>query len=116
MSQKNRKKRQENALAKPSQVPAKFVPQSIPNFGLEKQVTPSSPTLPVEVPKPKKAAPEQPVSLLLTVTDLCALLNLSRSTIVRMEKNGTIPGRLKVGGSVRYHREIIEKWLHEQAA
>jgi excisionase family DNA binding protein len=50
-------------------------------------------------------------SLLLTVADLCALLSISRSTLHRMEKAGEIPGRLKLGGQVRYHRETVEAWL-----
>jgi excisionase family DNA binding protein len=52
--------------------------------------------------------------LLLTVSDLCALLNVSRMTVYRMEKTGELPGKVKLGGQVRYHREIIEKWLLDQ--
>ncbi len=64
------------------------------------------------VSKPKATA--KPVSLLLTVADLCALLKVSRSTITRMERDGSLPGRVMVGGSVRYHRETIECWLRER--
>ena len=52
--------------------------------------------------------------LLLTATELCALLKISRRTLIRMDKAGTIPGRITLGGSVRYHREKIERWLLEQ--
>jgi len=50
-------------------------------------------------------------SVLLTVSDICKLLKISRSTLIRMEKSGQLPGRLMLGGSVRYHRETIDAWL-----
>jgi excisionase family DNA binding protein len=52
--------------------------------------------------------------LLLTVAEVCALLNVSRMTVHRLEKSGTLPGKVKLGGQIRYHREIIEKWILEQ--
>ena len=55
------------------------------------------------------------VPLLLTVTEVCALLKISRSTLIRLENAGTLPGRVKLGGQVRYHREVVEKWLLQQA-
>jgi excisionase family DNA binding protein len=77
-------------------------------------------------PKILKAAPEEQVSaiqqsrhateeanpVLLTVSDVCRLLKISRSTLIRIEKAGQLPGRLLLGGSVRYHRETIDVWLH----
>ncbi len=54
------------------------------------------------------------VPLLLTVAELCELLHVSRMTLHRLEKSGELPGRVKLGGQVRYHREIIEKWLLER--
>lgn len=53
-------------------------------------------------------------TLLLTVADLCALLQVSRTTLFRMEKAGEVPGRLSLGGQVRYHRETVETWLRSQ--
>jgi excisionase family DNA binding protein len=87
------------------------------NHGKVRQaVTPPVP--PVEVQKAPAAAVLVPVStvpaLLLTVADLCALLNVSRSTLLRLEKSGSLPGRIMLGGQVRYHREKIERWLLEQ--
>lgn len=52
--------------------------------------------------------------LLLTVSEVCALLNVSRMTVHRLEKSGSLPGKVKLGGQIRYHREIIEKWLLER--
>lgn len=53
-------------------------------------------------------------TLLLTVADLCALLQISWTTLFRMEKAGKVPGRLSLGGQVRYHRETVETWLRSQ--
>lgn len=53
----------------------------------------------------------RPAALFLSVSDICAMLDISRATLVRMDKNEVIPGRIKLGGSVRYHRETIETWL-----
>jgi len=50
-------------------------------------------------------------SLVLTVADVCKLLKISRSTLLR----ANIPGKMKVGGSVRYHRGVLETWLKEKA-
>ena len=54
-------------------------------------------------------------SVLLTVSDICKLLKVSRSTLIRMEKSGYLPGRMMLGGSVRYHRETIAAWLRDLA-
>lgn len=69
-----------------------------------------SPSRPV-VTKPHKAESIQPGSVLLSVTEICALLKISRATLIRMDKSGKLPGRIKLGGSVRFHRETIETWL-----
>lgn len=63
-------------------------------------------------PKPVQVEPSPVVpAILLTVGQVCDLLGgISRSTLVRMEKTGKIPGRVQLGGSVRYHREIVEEW------
>ena len=55
------------------------------------------------------------LSPVLTISDVCKMLGVSRWTLQRMEKAGSLPGRFKLGGQVRYHREIIEKWLLDQA-
>jgi predicted DNA-binding transcriptional regulator AlpA len=53
-------------------------------------------------------------SLLLTVSDLCGLLRVSRTTLNRIEKIEEIPGKIKLGGNIRYHRETIENWLRSR--
>jgi len=58
------------------------------------------------------ALPSAEAPLLLTIAQVGALLNLSRSTLDRMADQ--IPGRIKIGGQVRYHRSTLEDWLLQQ--
>jgi predicted DNA-binding transcriptional regulator AlpA len=72
-------------------------------------------THPPEKVQPATKVPASTVEpLLLSIADVCALLNVSRSTLLRLEKVSGLPGRVKLGGQIRYHRGIIEKWLLEQ--
>jgi excisionase family DNA binding protein len=45
------------------------------------------------------------------VVEMCSLLKISRATLIRMDNSGKLPGRIKLGGSVRFHRETVETWL-----
>jgi excisionase family DNA binding protein len=79
-----------------------------------KPVTAPRPAAPV--PDPPEPVQVKPVpttpAILLSVSQVCEFLGgISRSTLVRMEKTGKIPGRVQLGGSVRYHREVIESWV-----
>lgn len=67
--------------------------------------------MPQKIAKAQKTPPAENNSMLLSVTEICALLKISRATLVRMDKSGQLPGRLKLGGSVRFHRETVETWL-----
>jgi len=81
-------------------------------------VEPDVKSSPVNSPSSERKVKEQVpeiLPLLLTVSQVCALLNISRSTIFRLEKSGEMPGRVNIGGQVRYHRQVIEDWLLEQA-
>lgn len=62
-------------------------------------------------PKVKKAQPLDPDAILLSVAEMCTLLKISRATLVRMDNAGKLPGRIKLGGSVRFHRQTVETWL-----
>lgn len=53
-------------------------------------------------------------ALLLTIADVCGLLQISRATFYRLEKAEKLPGRLLIGGQVRFHRETLENWLRAQ--
>lgn len=50
-------------------------------------------------------------AMLLSIRDICILLKISRATLVRMDNAGKIPGRMKLGGSVRFHRATVVAWL-----
>ena len=61
-----------------------------------------------------KAHQTQPLdqhAVVLTVAETCTLLKISRATLIRMDNSGKLPGKIKLGGSVRFHRETIETWL-----
>lgn len=51
-------------------------------------------------------------AVLLTPHQVCNLLAISRSTLDRL--GTSIPGRVKLGGQIRYHRGALEKWLLSQ--
>ena len=50
----------------------------------------------------------------MTVEELGEHLRVTKRTIYRMLKQGTIPA-LKVGSKWRFDREEIDKWLRQQA-
>lgn len=77
---------------------------------LKKQSTPSR-TKPQQAAKTKLQQPIDPDAILLSVNEMCKLLKISRATLVRMDKSGKLPGRIKMGGSVRFHRKTVDNWL-----
>jgi len=80
---------------------------------VKKQKTLATTSKPVaKVPKKvPKTVHIDPDAVLLSVAETCALLKISRATLIRMDKSGLLPGRIKMGGSVRFHRETIVNWL-----
>ncbi|MBI2355427.1 MAG: helix-turn-helix domain-containing protein [Deltaproteobacteria bacterium] len=74
-----------------------------------KEASAESPSRPA--PGGQKAPSSEAGAILLSVAEMCALLKISRATLVRMDKSGQLPGRIKLGGSVRFHRETVETWL-----
>ena len=51
----------------------------------------------------------------MTVPDVAAYLNVSRSTIYRMVRDGQLPFfRTSIGGDFRFNREAIDKWIAER--
>ena len=75
-----------------------------------KLVTAEKP-LPHSSSKVQKSPAPETNAMLLSVAEMCSLLKISRATLVRMHKSGQLPGRIKLGGSVRFHRETVETWL-----
>ena len=47
---------------------------------------------------------------LLTVADLCAFLQVSRSTVNRLVSDGKIPV-VKIGGSIRFSPAAVERFV-----
>lgn len=52
----------------------------------------------------------------LTVRALANLLDMSEQTVYKLLRNGVIPGRVKVGKSVRFNKEIVMRWLDSGGA
>lgn len=50
---------------------------------------------------------------ILTITEVCAYLKLADKTGYRLVLEGKIPG-FKVGGSWRFRKSEIERWILEQ--
>ncbi len=74
-----------------------------------------APTISHASPQTSKTTPETiSVPVLLTISQLGQWLNLSRSTLHRMDKAGQLPGRILLGRQVRYSRPAIESWLKER--
>ncbi|WP_180953544.1 helix-turn-helix transcriptional regulator [Bacillus sp. T33-2] len=47
----------------------------------------------------------------ITVRSLSKLLDMSEQTTYTLSRNGVIPGRVKVGNSVRFNKAEVIKWL-----
>ncbi|MEK4521144.1 helix-turn-helix domain-containing protein [Psychrobacillus sp. FSL W7-1493] len=47
----------------------------------------------------------------LTVRTLAGLLDMSEQTVYKLLREGIIPGRVKVGKSVRFNKEVVMDWL-----
>lgn len=47
----------------------------------------------------------------LNVRTLASLLDMSEQTAYKLSREGVIPGRVKVGKSVRFNKEIVMNWL-----
>lgn len=50
---------------------------------------------------------------ILTLKEVAAYLKLAEKTAYRLASEGKLPG-FKVGGSWRFKREDLEKWIEEQ--
>ncbi len=49
----------------------------------------------------------------LTVHDLAKLTGWELQVVYRKGAEGTLPGRVKMGRSVRFQRSVIEAWLRD---
>lgn len=51
-----------------------------------------------------------------TVKSLANLLDMSVQTAYKLLREGVIPGRVKVGSSVRFNRDVVMDWLQNGGA
>ncbi|MCB5236870.1 helix-turn-helix domain-containing protein [Niallia circulans] len=52
----------------------------------------------------------------LTVRSLANLLEMSEQTTYKLARNGVIPGRVKVGKSVRFNKAVVMDFLQKGGA
>lgn len=52
----------------------------------------------------------------LTVRSLSKLLDMSEQTTYKLAREGVIPGRVKVGKSVRFNKAVVMEWLQKGGA
>ena len=52
------------------------------------------------------------IPAVLTIEDLAAYLQISKSTLYKLAQEGALPG-LKVGRNRRFHPAAIDRWLGE---
>lgn len=51
----------------------------------------------------------------MTIRELAAYLKMAEKTLYRLAAEGTVPG-FKVGGSWRFRKSEIDKWIKKQEA
>lgn len=53
------------------------------------------------------------IAALLTADDLAMLLRCSTRSIRRLADQGSVPRPVKIGGLLRWSREVIERWIED---
>ncbi|HEY4745090.1 MAG TPA: helix-turn-helix domain-containing protein, partial [Desulfuromonadaceae bacterium] len=101
------------AKNKRAEPPSKVTPPQEKPAPRQKRAATAEPSAPSPQKAPKLPPQPGPNAILLSVAEMCSLLRISRATLIRMDKAGKLPGRIKLGGSVRFHRETVEAWLKE---
>ena len=51
---------------------------------------------------------------ILTMKEICDLLQVDQSTVYKLVRQGSIPG-FRVGSDWRFRRDVIERWMVEQS-
>ena len=52
-----------------------------------------------------------PVPLMLSVADVAATLSCSSKTVYRLNDRGALPRPVRIGGLLRWQRQLIEEWI-----
>ena len=50
----------------------------------------------------------------LTMKEICDLLQVNQSTVYKLVRRGSIPN-FRVGSDWRFRRDVIERWMTEQS-
>ncbi len=50
-------------------------------------------------------------SQVMTADEVAALLRVNRKTIYKAFRAGEIPGGRRIGGTIRFHRDSVLRWL-----
>jgi predicted DNA-binding transcriptional regulator AlpA len=59
------------------------------------------------------APPTAITSATYDVSDLATMLKLSTRTVWRLSDGGVIPGRLRIGKSVRWSKRVVDSWIEQ---
>jgi excisionase family DNA binding protein len=51
---------------------------------------------------------------ILTVKEICDLLQVHQSTVYKLVRQGKIPS-FRIGSDWRFRRDVIERWMTEQS-
>ena len=57
--------------------------------------------------------PNKAGTQMMTVSQVAHRLNVSRSTVYALSKDGSIPQGVKFGGTLRWNQTTIEDWIDE---
>jgi excisionase family DNA binding protein len=63
--------------------------------------------------RPRSSALPGALPEILTADELAAFLRVSRKTVYAGFKAGEIPGGKRIGGTIRFHRDAVLRWLAE---
>ncbi len=64
------------------------------------------------MPAARQSRPPPPPEV-MTIDDLAAYLQVSKSSLYKLAQDGKVPGQ-KVGKHWRFHKEVIDRWLSEK--
>ena len=62
----------------------------------------------------RQGIPPSPTPEVMTIDDLAAYLQVSKSSLYKLAQEGRVPGQ-KVGRHWRFHKAVIDHWLGHDA-
>lgn len=64
------------------------------------------------MPAARRSRPPPPPEV-MTIDDLAAYLQVSKSSLYKLAQEGKVPGQ-KVGKHWRFHKKVIDRWLSQK--